>query len=417
MIRLILILLALCAACRPHPPTADYRFENGQWFRGAAFERETAYVVNGRLLFSERTLPSLRTIDLADAYIVPPFCEGHNHNLGGNAEPVEALVTRYLRDGVFYAVMPGSFKLYRELSAQDLNTPSSVDVAFGNNGLTGPGGHPRGLREFLMDRFDSYPEFTKETMADVGYFEANTFAEVTRKYDLIKAEDPAFLKVMLYFSEEYAQRKDDPNYFGQRGLDPALMPALVQLAHNDNLRVAVHVESDFDMLTALQAGADMIMHLPSYDSTTRVSEESIRLALANKAAIVTTFTVANRFRFRDPDLFEAILVAQKANLKRLEQAGVTLVLGSDNVQDTSRGEADHLARLDAVSNLTLLNMWTKNCARMAFPERDIGALEDGYEASFLALAGNPLEDFSQTRDIRFRFKDGQILELDLQDTD
>ncbi|MEM6651967.1 MAG: hypothetical protein AAF582_05165, partial [Pseudomonadota bacterium] len=78
---------------------------------------------------------------------------------------------------------------------------------------------------------------------------------------------------------------------------------------------------------------------------------------------------------------------------------------------------DHLARLGAVSNLTLLNMWTKNCARMAFPERDIGALEDGYEASFLALASNPLEDFSHTKDIRFRFKDGHVLELDLSDTE
>ncbi|MEM6555037.1 MAG: amidohydrolase family protein [Pseudomonadota bacterium] len=412
MIRPVLSALALCVSCSPEHPTADYRLNQGIWFNGTAFEQKTAYVVDGKLLFSERALQSTYTLDLAGAYVVPPYCEGHNHNLGASSEDVQDIVSRYLNDGVFYAVMPGSFKLYRDLSEKDLNTPTSIDVAFGNNGLTAPGGHPRGLRESLMERFGSYPEFTKETMQDVGYFEAETFADVKSKFELIKAENPAFLKVMLYFSEEYDLRKDNPDFFGRRGIDPSLMPALVQLAHHHDLRVAVHVESDFDMLVALKAGADIIMHLPSYDSTEIVSEESIELALTNDAAIVTTFTVANRYRFRDPELFEAIFEAQRNNLKRLEQAGVNLVVGSDSFRDTSRGEADHLAQLQAVTNLTLLKMWTENCARMAFPTRKIGKLKDGYEANFLALSGNPLDDFSFTKQIEMRFKDGSVLEVD-----
>ena len=403
--------LAVCANCSPVQLTAEYRLDNGHWFSGTTFESGTVYVRNGKLVFSERKIPFGRAIDLNDAFITPPFCEGHNHNLGGSAESVEGIVSRYLLDGVFYAVMPGSFKLYRDLSEPDLNTPTSVDVAFGNNGLTGTGGHPRGLRESLMDRYGSYPEFTKESMTDVGYFEADTLAEMSRKLELIKAEKPAFLKVMLYFSEEYDLRKDDPDYFGQRGIDPSLMTALVDLAHEHDLRVAVHVETDFDMRTALEAGAVMVMHLPSYDSTDRVSDESIRLALANDVAIVTTFTVANRYKFRDPERYQDILAAQSENLKRLQSAGVKLVLGSDGVRDTSRGEADHLEQLGAVTNLTLLKMWTENCAQMAFPDRKIGKLEDGFEASFLALAGNPLDDFSFTKEIELRFKDGQVLEI------
>ena len=39
----------------------------------------------------------------------------------------------------------------------------------------------------------------------------------------------------------------------------------------------------------------------------------------------------------------------------------------------------------------------------------IGQLEDGFEASFLGLAGNPLEDFASTRQIRFRVKNGLLL--------
>lgn len=412
MRRSILCLLVFCVSCYSERLSADYVLHHGAWFNGESFEQKAAYIIDGKLLFSEQVLPSAKTIDLSGAHVVPPFCEGHNHNLGASSESVKDIVSRYLNDGVFYAVMPGSFKLYRDLSEGDLNTPTSIDVAFGNNGLTAPGGHPRGLRESLMERFGSYPEFTKETMQDVGYFEAETFADVKSKFDLIKAEKPAFLKVMLYFSEEYDLRKDNPDFFGRRGIDPSLMPALVQLAHHHDLRVAVHVESDFDMNVALKAGADIIMHLPSYDSTAIVSDESIRLALANDAAIVTTFTVANRYRFRDPDLFESIVEAQERNLKRLEQAGVNLVVGSDSFRDTSRGEADHLEQLQAVTNLTLLKMWTENCASMAFPDRKIGKLEDGYEASFLALTGNPLDDFSFTKDIKLRFKDGRILELE-----
>ncbi|MEM6411896.1 MAG: amidohydrolase family protein, partial [Pseudomonadota bacterium] len=236
-------------------------------------------------------------------------------------------------------------------------------------------------------------------------------AQVATKFELIRAERPDFLKVMLYFSEEYDRRKDDPAYFGRRGLDPALMPRVVELAHDHSLRVAVHVESDFDMRMALEAGADIIMHLPSYDSTERVSEESIALALDNDAAIVTTFTVANRYRIRDPERFAEIRIAQAENLRRMEDAGINLVLGSDSVRDTSRGEAEYLAGLGAISNLTLLRMWTENCAKMAFPDRKIGKLDDGFEASFLALGGNPLEDFSYTNEILLRFKDGRVLEL------
>lgn len=412
MNRLIPLSLILCVGCATTPPTAEFKFENGSWFNGSTFEERTAYIVDKTLIFSESDRQTAKSVDLEGAFVVPPFCEGHNHNLGGNAESVKPVVHRYLTDGVFYAVMPGSFRFYRDIIEKDLNTPSSLDVAFGNNGLTGSGGHPRGLRESLKDRFGLYPEFSKENLEDVGYFEADTLEEMSRKFNLIQSENPDFIKVMLYFAEEYDSRKDDPSYFGRRGFNPKFMTRLVDLAHEHNQRVAVHVESDFDMKTALEAGADIIMHMPSYDSSVRISDENIQLALRNNVAIVTTLSLANRYKSRDPSAYDAMIEAQRANLERMEKAGVKLVIGSDNVRDTSRGEADHLVALGSVTNLTLLNMWTKNCAQMAFPDRKIGRLESGSEASFLALAGNPLDDFEFTRKILWKVKDGRVLELE-----
>lgn len=46
---------------------------------------------------------------------------------------------------------------------------------------------------------------------------------------------------------------------------------------------------------------------------------------------------------------------------------------------------------------------------MVFAQRKVGRLEEGYEASFLVLKGNPLEDFTYTRQIQSRFKDAVSL--------
>jgi len=60
--------------------------------------------------------------------------------------------------------------------------------------------------------------------------------------------------------------------------------------------------------------------------------------------------------------------------------------------------------------LTLLKLWTETTAKTIFPQRKIGAIREGYEASFLALEGNPLGDWQNVRKIKLRFKQGVLLE-------
>ncbi len=410
---LLMLLTAGCATPPDVPPT--YRFDNGLWFNGRTFASATAYVADGALHFSDDVIAAETVVDLDGGYVVPPYCEGHNHNLGGGADGVEETVQAYLKDGVFYAMMPGSFALYRGLIADKLNNPKSIDVAFANNGLTGSGGHPRALRESVMERFERYPDFTKETLPDKGYFEAETLEQLRGKWALILAERPDFVKVMLYFSEEYEQRKSDPEYYGKRGLNPSFMPELVRLAHDAGLRVAVHVESDADMATALRAGAgaDIIAHLPSNDSTARISDETIALVKETNPTLITTLSVAKRkFEKRSPELYADIREAQRENLTRLTDAAANLVVGSDTHWDTSQEEARYLVSLGPLDNRAILKMWTQNCARTVFPERKIGRLAEGYEASFLVLEGDPLADFENTSRIFLRVKDGALLEIE-----
>jgi imidazolonepropionase-like amidohydrolase len=58
-----------------------------------------------------------------------------------------------------------------------------------------------------------------------------------------------------------------------------------------------------------------------------------------------------------------------------------------------------------------LKIWCENTPATIFPKRRIGYLKEGYEASFLVLAGNPLEDFNHTGKIEMRVKQGKILAL------
>jgi len=84
-------------------------------------------------------------------------------------------------------------------------------------------------------------------------------------------------------------------------------------------------------------------------------------------------------------------------------------VGSDSYREDSLAEAVYLASLHAISNTTLLKMWTETTAAAIYPHRKIGKLREGYEASFLVLAGDPLADFANVTRITRRVKQGHRL--------
>jgi imidazolonepropionase-like amidohydrolase len=97
------------------------------------------------------------------------------------------------------------------------------------------------------------------------------------------------------------------------------------------------------------------------------------------------------------------------NLRMLMRHGVRIAVGSDRYRSTSTAEAQALHRLGVADNLTLLKMWCEETPATIFPGRKIGRLRDGYEASFLVLDGNPLDDFANTGRMRMRVKRGRVL--------
>lgn len=99
--------------------------------------------------------------------------------------------------------------------------------------------------------------------------------------------------------------------------------------------------------------------------------------------------------------------SQIENLRRLKRAGVKILVGSDNYGSDSVHEVDYLRSLDVWNNLEMLRMWSVTTPQHIFPKRKIGKLQEGYEASFLLLAGNPMVAWSETHHILDRWKQGQ----------
>ena len=99
------------------------------------------------------------------------------------------------------------------------------------------------------------------------------------------------------------------------------------------------------------------------------------------------------------------------NLSLLKEHGVTLVIGRDAYRDFTWPEVQYLRHLDVFSSLELLKMWSEKTPRTIFPSRKLGALLEGYEASFLVLENNPLDDIAHTQQIKWRFKQGTVIPL------
>jgi imidazolonepropionase-like amidohydrolase len=243
------------------------------------------------------------------------------------------------------------------------------------------------------------------------YYTVDSPADVERKWPQFLATKPDFVKTYLLFSEEYAQRKDAPEFFGWKGLNPALLRIIVTRAHAAGLRVSTHVETAVDFHNAIAAGVDEINHTPGFrivgdvrahpDATFEIAESDAKEAAKRGTFVVTTLGGGGSKR-KEHDSLNA------RNLKLLYESGVKVALGSDEYRSDTVPEALYLAGLHAIDNVALLKMWCET-VHTIFPQRKAGELKEGYEASFLVLEGDPLKDFSNVTRIHLRVKKGRTL--------
>lgn len=412
--------LAMCLALLPAlvstgQGTETVEVRGGRWFDGSRFDERTIYVVKGRFASGPPARVD-RVIDLGGGYVIPPFGEAHNHNFTGPSKvEAEALAKQYIQAGVFYVQNPANVPEYRDAIASALNTPGSVDVTFANGAITGPRGHPIALyEEFLREA-----HYAKRVGAlPHGWFKGKSYhvlaaaADFDALWPRLLATKPDFIKIILGHSEDYARSLSDPSPTVRRGLSPALARTVVERAHRERLRVVAHVTSAADFRVAVDAEVDQIAHFPPNNITSAADEQRFTLTQldatrAARAEVVVTPTASlNQSQQRDQARVALVRQHQATNLTLLKAAGVKIAVGSDNVADMGPGEFHYLASLGVFTNAELLRAWSEVTPQAIFPKRLIGRLAPGYEASFIVLARNPIEDLKATSEIVRRFKQG-----------
>jgi imidazolonepropionase-like amidohydrolase len=402
-----------------------YRFTGGNWFDGKSFKRKNFYSVNG--FFTHKRPKQIdETIDLKNGYVVPPFADSHCHHFDG-AYNVRQQIAMYLKDGVFYAKVQTDVRSGALQVADKVNRPTSVDVSYSHGALTSTAGHGVEVYEGLP-LFYKTGGFTPEEERRVraahlrendAYYIIDDAADLENKWAKILAGKPDFIKFYLLESENYAEKKKnlDKIRVGSIGLDPQIVPAIVERAHAAGLRVSAHVDTVTDYRIALRAGVDEMAHLVGYyiqpDDDPRKYEltaEDVKEMARRRVSISVNNVAVSEFNAQSPYYNPKVKAVTDRvrieNLRLIKKYWVKINFGSDRYGSTPLEDVLYLQKQNVFTNLEMLKIWCEDTPANIFPNRRIGFLKEGYEASFLVLGSNPLTDFASVKNILLRFKQG-----------
>lgn len=421
------VIASACAGPRETPPQAPPSSEVTEYHGGRVFTGER--FVEASLCVAETTLVACdgaqgTRVDLEGGYVIPPLADAHTHHFDG-PYTVGWQRQAYLEAGVFYALtLTAPTRGVLEIRDR-LSGPKNVDVASSLGGITGPDSHPAEIYEALALGARTYEEQVARAAeirasrraADDAYYVVETTGDVDEKWALLSASQPDIVKVFLRSSERYDEGYGKWGPGG--GIDPQLLPRLRELASEADLRLAVANSSVADFRASLAARADLVTHLPCYQDSMSDPESPyyavdtpqeclLEADDARAAALIgmgSVLITSEWSKDRPPVYVEW----EKHNVGLLEAAGAPLGIGSNAYGSTVVDGLVAGAEKGFFPPARLLRLATRDTARLIFPDRELGCLEPGCEASFLVLDGNPIEDFSRVREIRLRVKDGEVL--------
>jgi predicted amidohydrolase YtcJ len=363
------------------------------------------------------------TIDLRGKFVISPFADAHTHNFDG-AWNIAQVIDKYLRDGVFYAKVQTNTKSGAKQVSALVNIPGSVDVSYAHGALTATFGHGVEVYEGLVvlsKTGGSTPEEVQKIRAsrvreNDAYYIIDTAEDLEQKWQKILDGKPGFLKIYLLTSEEYEMRRDRTDTVGDRGLDPALVPLIIKKATAAGLLVSAHVDSVTDYRVALTAGVNEMAHMPGYyvgieenPDKYKLTKKDAKETARRKIWVVPAPIVHGSWMEKAArDKTDTVL---KHNLNLLKTAKARIAFGSDRYGSTPIDDVLYLSTLGVFSNLEMLKIWTEDTPLTIFPNRKIGKLKEGYEASFLVLDSNPIDDFKRIKNIRLRVKQGTLINV------
>lgn len=202
---------------------------------------------------------------------------------------------------------------------------------------------------------------------------------------------------------------EDPEVMGSAALDVERATALVEAAHARDLLVYSHVTTVAAVRIAVDAGVDVLTHVPIDDVLDDALVESIvadgtvavptLVMMRGATKLANSRTHGDGADFRNAEL----------SVAAMDRSNVPIIVGTDaNTADASPFQLPHGESLhDELELLVAAGMSTLDVLRgvTVLPARhlrlgDRGNIQTGRRADFVLVDGDPLTDITATRNIQ-----------------
>jgi imidazolonepropionase-like amidohydrolase len=378
--------------------------------------------------------PGIATIDLGGATLLPGLIDSHTHLLLDVTQPMEVETDRrYNGDfaaGLLLAIAgttpSARVLLGARLAREDLDAGFTTVRNLGHSGIDGD--------TTLRDAIDAGNVVGPRIFASAR--KLTSLAAYMRNLNPALAApilDQEFLRIASVDDARRAVREDV--FYGadvikvstDDDLTLVELATVVEEAHAQNLKVAVHAFSPSTIQRVIDAGADSLEH---GDGVTDAQLQEMK-----KRGIFFDLTetfYGGRFGnvlkgIVSSSASETARLARVENRRRETQAlvarvlksGVKYAMGSDMCwyyPGKSRGEASATmfeALADAgMPPIAILRAVTVNGAELLGWQDRIGAVDAGKLADLVAVTGDPLADATELERVRFVMKGGAVVRND-----
>lgn len=373
-----------------------------------------AVVVEGQRIVevvptAEADLAGCELVDLKGAYLLPGLINMHVH-LAGNGKPQkkqrdnEALVKKVMANGLTRAI---AYRLVAEYARLELHSGVTTIRTVGGLGDfdtrvrdAGAAGKLDAPRILAANQGISVPG---GHMAGSVAIAAHSISEALEQVDVARAQGADLIKLMITGGVLDAKEKGTP---GELKMDPAMVRAVCDRAHELGFAVAAHVESTEGVRVALEGGVDSIEHGAA------PTDDIMGLFKKNGPFLCTTISPALPYALFDRSVscaseveqyngnmvFEGIIANSKAALEQ----GVPVALGNDVgcpwiTQYDFWRELRYFERYVGVSRSFALHTATLRNAQLAGIGDVTGSIEVGKDADMIVVDANPLDDLRALR--------------------
>lgn len=368
-------------------------YTNAMVFDGQKFVKTNFTVVNGKFSEVAPDAHSDHEVDLTGKFVTPGLVNAHTHMTVAadptywENKPRNAVTTTLLAlDNLKEALATGV------TFVRDVGSAYDVDLLLAQLDRADlPGIVPSGRALSMTGGHGS----NKTGQGDFGCLEVDGPAEARKGARLQLKKGAKNIKVMATGGVSTPGETPDDEQ-----LSVEEMQAAFTEAHHKGYSTAAHAQGAAGIKNAVRAGVDSVEHAIFID------DEAVELMKAHGTYVVPTL-VAPRAIYENPatlppfmvDKALAVSQAHVASFKKVMAAGIPVVMGTD--AGTPFNNFGHwvveeltMYKEAGMDPVEVLKTATTNAAKLLRLERQVGAVQKDFEADFVVLTQNPLEDFA-----------------------